>query len=400
MQSGENVDILNLKMNRKGFGQRREIREQVKGVYHSSVIEEIKANGFERSYGRLTFHLAQEFGFCYGVDRAVELAYETCRYNPEKRVFLTTEIIHNPTVNQNLMDMNVRFLSGPYKNAEHADVTPEDIVIVPAFGTSVQELHELYKTGCHLVDTICGSVVVVWKRVERYAREGYTSIIHGKYYHEETIATSSRVSTFDDAHYLIVFNEDDAQYVCDYIRLGGDKKEFLKRFANSVSEGFDPDLHLDKIGLANQTTMLSSESLKIQDMFRDELKLKFGEENLADHLMAFDTICSATQERQDAIVTLRDKKPDIMLVVGGYNSSNTAHLQEIAMKFSKSFHINKPECVVDAKMIKHKPFGEKEEVQSLDWLPLEGNVSIGITAGASTPNKVMGDVIERILKFQ
>lgn len=392
-------DLLDLKMNRKGFGLRAEVREEVRGEYKSSLIEDIKAAGYSKTFGRITIHLAREFGFCYGVDRAVELAYETRRYFPDKKIYLTTEIIHNPTVNQNLLDMGVKFISGGYKNAELSQITKDDVVIVPAFGTTITELKTLHDIGCTLVDTICGSVVNVWKRVERYASEGYTSVIHGKSHHEETKATSSRVTIFPDSHYLVVLSEDDTRYVCDYIVNGGDKKAFLQKFADAVSVGFDPDKHLSRIGVANQTTMLSSESLHIADMLKKALASRYGEKDLATHYLAFDTICSATQERQDAIVAMKDKKPDVILVVGGYNSSNTTHLQEIAMKYTASYHINGQDCLMSAEAIRHQPFGAEDEVVTKNWLP-EGAVSVGISAGASTPNSVMGEVLEKLLQHQ
>lgn len=391
-------EILDVKMNRKGFGLRSEVREDVKNEYASPIIDGIKASGFSKTFGRITVHLAREFGFCYGVDRAVELAYETRRYFPEKRIFLTTEIIHNPTVNKSLNDMGVRFLSGGYKNAAIGDVTRDDVVIVPAFGTTVAELKTLHDIGCTLVDTICGSVVNVWKRVERYAQEGFTSVIHGKYAHEETQATSSRVTMFADAHYLVVLSEEEAKTVCDYILNGGDKAAFLAKFANAISPGFDPDRHLARIGVANQTTMLSSESLRIAEMLRKALLIRHGDAAIGTRYMAFDTICSATQERQDAIVALKQKKPDLILVVGGYNSSNTTHLQEIAMTFAPSYHINSHDCLLSPRAIRHQPFGSKKEIETGDWLRA-GPIAVGITAGASTPNRVMGDVLDRLIAF-
>lgn len=393
------TDILDLKMNRKGFGQRRQVRAEIQNVYHSNIIEDIKAAGYSKKFGRLTILLAKDFGFCYGVDRAVELAYETCRYNPNKRIFLTTEIIHNPTVNQNLQKMGIRFLSGRYKNAEFLDVMREDLVIVPAFGSSVSELKRLRAIGCHLVDTTCGSVVNVWKRVERYAREGYTSVIHGKYYHEETEASCSRAAVFG-AHYIVVLDDNEAVYVCDYMTHGGDKQTFLEKFKNAVSQGFDPDQDLNRIGVANQTTMLSSESLRIADMFKKALQQKMDTAELTEtSFLSFDTICSATQERQDAIIALKDKKPDVVLIVGGYNSSNTTHLHEIALNYAPSYHINSAECIVDRQNIRSKPFHSKAEEITSAWLP-EGEVTIGITAGASTPNKVMGEVLEKVVEFR
>jgi len=392
------ADILNLKLNRKGFGTRAEIRDIVHQIYESSLVREIKQAGFSKTFGRFTIHLAKEFGFCYGVDRAVELAYETCATFPDKRVFMTTEIIHNPTVNQDLLAKNVFFLSGQYKNADRDQIGPDDVVIIPAFGSTVAEIRELYAKKCTLVDTVCGSVINVWKRVEKYAQDGFTSVIHGKYAHEETQATSSRVLEFPSGQYLVLFDEAQAKRVCDYIVHGGNKDAFLKEFANAYSQGFDPDVHLQQIGCANQTTMLSSESLKIAGMLESALKTRYGEQNIAEHFRSFDTICSATQERQDAIIAMRQKKPDLVLVVGGYNSSNTSHLHEIALTFAKSYHIDRVECLRDAKHLENKPFGQKQIVTTENWLP-HGEVAIGITSGASTPNKVLEDVIRKILQF-
>lgn len=392
------TDILDLKMNRKGFGQRRQVRAEVQDVYLSPIIEDIRAAGYSKSFGRITVHLARDFGFCYGVDRAVELAYETCRYNPGKRIFLTTEIIHNPTVNQNLLQMGLSFLSGRYKNADVADVTKDDLVMVPAFGSSVSELRRLSEIGCQLVDTTCGSVVNVWKRVERYAREGYTSVIHGKYYHEETEATCSRADVFG-AHYIVVLDDREAVQVCEYMLHGGNKAAFMEKFKNAVSKGFDPDLHLSRIGVANQTTMLASESLHIASMFKQVLAQKQGgAEPESNSFLSFDTICSATQERQDAIISLKDKKPDLVLIVGGYNSSNTAHLHEIALGYAPSYHINAAECLLSGQSIRHKPFHSKDETETQNWLPA-GSVVVGITGGASTPNKVTGEVLEKLIEI-
>lgn len=393
------LNDLNIKMNRKGFGLKGEIKEDLQAHYHSDIIQEIKNAGYTKNFGDITIHLAQEFGFCYGVDRAVELAYETKRNFPEKRIFLTTEIIHNPLVNSNLQKMGIRFLSGLYKDADIKDVNPEDVVIVPAFGTTVAQLRELVDMKCELVDTICASVIVVWKRVEKYAREGFTVLVHGKHYHEETQATTSRVAVFPDGKYLIVFNDKEAQYVCDYIVGGGNKQEFLEKFKGYMSANFDPDRDLYKIGLANQTTMLSSESLKIAGMVKEAMIEKFGIDNLQKHFRSFDTICNATQDRQDAIIALKEKKPDLIIVIGGYNSSNTNHLCGIATTIAPTFHIDRASCILSGQTIRHKPYGKKEEVQSENWLA-SGPVSIGITAGASTPNHVMGETLGKILSFR
>lgn len=386
-------------MNRKGFGLKHETKTEVEDHYHSQIIEEIRNEGFTKAFGDITFHLAKEFGFCYGVDRAVLLAYETLRNYPNKKIFLTTEIIHNPSVNKNLLNMGVKFLSGPYQNAEILEVNQEDVVIVPAFGTTVNLLSELVDTKCELVDTICASVIVVWKRVEKYAKEGFTVLVHGKHYHEETQATTSRMSAFPDGKFLVVLNEAEADYVCNYIRHGGNKKEFIEKFQHSMSEGFDPDDDLKKVGLANQTTMLSSESLKIADMVKEAMTDRYGEENLNQHFRSFDTICNATQDRQDAIIAMKNKNPDLIIVIGGYNSSNTNHLADIASKTAPTYHIDCAECVVSPHLIKHKPYGSKDEIETKDWLP-DGPISIGITAGASTPNQIMGKAVEKILSFR
>ncbi|MBI2340411.1 MAG: 4-hydroxy-3-methylbut-2-enyl diphosphate reductase [Deltaproteobacteria bacterium] len=390
---------LDFKMNRKGFGLKEAIKEDLHTHYHSDIIQEIKEAGFSKSYGDLAIHLAREFGFCYGVDRAVELAYETKRRFPDKRIFLTTEIIHNPLVNSNLRRMGVRFLSGPYQDATLDEVKPDDVVIVPAFGTTVSQLRELADKKCELVDTICASVIVVWKRVEKYAQEGFTVLVHGKVYHEETQATTSRVSVFPGGKYLVVFDENEAQEVCDYIVGGGKREEFILKFTRAMSPDFDPDRDLVKIGLANQTTMLSSESLKIAGMIKRAFVQRYGEGELINHFRSFDTICNATQERQDAILGLKEKNPDFIIVIGGYNSSNTNHLCEIAESIAPTYHIDRANCVVSEEVIRHKPFGKREEIETCGWLK-SGPVSIGITAGASTPNQVMGETLARILSFR
>ena len=397
--SSTQPDSLNIKMNRKGFGLKDAVKSELQVLYSSPILQEIKEADYSKTYGNITIHLAREFGFCYGVDRAVELAYETHKKFPEKKIFLTTEIIHNPDVNNNLRKMGIRFLSGPYKDAELSEVNQEDVVIVPAFGTTVSLLKELVKKKSELVDTICASVIVVWKRVEKYCQDGFTVLVHGKYYHEETEATTSRVSEFPNGRYLVVFDEDQAQYVCDYIVKGGNKEEFIKKFAKCMSPDFDPDKDLSKIGLANQTTMLSSESLKIAGMIRQALVQKYGEEKMADHFRSFDTICNATQDRQDAIKGLAEKKPDLIIVIGGYNSSNTNHLCEIAEKIAPTYHIDRADCVESPSRIRHKPFGQKTETESRDWLKT-GPISIAVTAGASTPNQVTGETLERILSFR
>jgi len=382
---------------RKGLDLKHAVAGMLADNYHSALIEQVKANDFTYQAGRLTVHLAREFGFCYGVDRAVDYAYQTRERFPDRRVFLTGEIIHNPHVNEKLRAMGIRFLTD---EAEKLDaVTAEDVVILPAFGVTVAMLEQLDRRGCTLIDTTCGSVLNVWKNVRRYAEGAYTSIIHGKVWHEETQATASQAVQYG-GRYLVVFDHADTEIVCSYIRNGGDRAEFLKRFENAVSPDFDPDRDLQCIGLANQTTMLMSESLEIGEMIRAAMRDRYGDGKLAEHYQAFDTICSATQDRQDAVVgLLRDKPVDLMLVIGGYNSSNTANLARICAASRPTFHVSDPACLVSPQEIRHRPVGLKSEVTATGWLPAEGPVTIGLTSGASTPDNLVGAAIHKLTEF-
>jgi 4-hydroxy-3-methylbut-2-enyl diphosphate reductase len=384
---------------RKGLDLKAEVAGDLAAAYHSALVDDVRAAGYVREAGRLTIHLAREFGFCYGVDRAIDYAYQTRRRFPDRRVFLTGEIIHNPHVNDRLRAQGVRFLSDPGEDA--AALGPDDVVILPAFGVSVGELVRLERQGCTLVDTTCGSVLNVWKNVRRYAREGFTSIIHGKVQHEETRATASQATDVSGAHYLIVRDEAQTEIVCAFIRGTGSAEDLLAEFSGAVSSGFDPDRDLARIGCANQTTMLMSESLKIGEMLRAAMADRYGADALAERFRAFDTICSATQERQDAVVALLDEHAiDLALVIGGYNSSNTCNLARICAERVPTFHIADPACLVSATEIRHRPIGVPstvtvENVFTRNWLP-PGPVRVGLTAGASTPNSIVGEIIERV----
>lgn len=360
--------------------------------FHSALVEDIRAAGGTLRAGRFTFRLAKEFGFCYGVDHALDLAYETRRRFPGRAIHLTGEIIHNPTVNERLDAMGFRFFNSP------EEVGRGDIVLIPAFGAPVGQLQHLRDRGCFIVDTTCGSVVHVWKRVERYARDGFTTIIHGKYAHEETAATRSQTELIPGSKYLVLKDKHEADAVAAFIRGELDAADFRTRFAKVSSPGFNPETDLDHIGLANQTTMLASESLEIADLLRAAMADRWGEEEVPFRFRSFDTICSATQERQDAVHELLAEPPDLMLVVGGYNSSNTGHLAEIASEVCSAFHIDRPECLISPERIHHLPPFQKQEIETADWLPA-GPITIGLTAGASTPNRVLGDCIERIIKI-
>jgi len=380
---------------RKGLDLKQEVAATLAESYHSELIESIKAHHFQFTSGRLRVCLAREFGFCYGVDRAVDYAYQARKRFPDRPVFLTGEIIHNHHVNDQLRAQGIRFLTDPGESL--GALTAEDVVILPAFGVTIELLAELERHGCTLVDTTCGSVLNVWKNVRRYAAEGFTSVIHGKYWHEETRATASQALHGGRNQYLIVLNRTEAGDACDYIRGRSDAATFLTRFGHAVSPGFDPTRDLGRIGCANQTTMLSSESLEIGEMFRAAILDRYGAAELGHRFRAFDTICSATQDRQDAVERLLDEEAlDLMLVVGGYNSSNTCNLARMCDPKLPTFHIATPDGLVSASEIRHKPVGESEERVSIGWLPLDGPVTIGLTSGASTPDNLVETVVRRL----
>ena len=379
---------------RRGLDLKNEVAGVLAASYHSDLVADIKASEFTFQSGRLTIHLAREFGFCYGVDRAVDYAYQARQRFPDRPVFLTGEIIHNPHVNRQIRAQGVRFLTDPGESIEA--LTPNDVVILPAFGITVELLETLVNRGCTLVDTTCGSVLNVWKNVKRYAEQGFTSVIHGKYWHEETRATASQAQETGNSHYLVVLDRIEAALACDYIRGRGSREQFLHTFERAVSSGFDPDLHLQRVGCANQTTMLSSESLEIGEMFRTAMTDRYGADELNGRFKSFDTICSATQDRQDAIIELlRTQTLDLMIVLGGYNSSNTCNLARICADRLPTYHIADPEGLASAAEIHHKPAGGKNESITSDWLP-SGPLAIGLTSGASTPDNQVERVIRRL----
>jgi 4-hydroxy-3-methylbut-2-enyl diphosphate reductase len=382
---------------RKGLDLKNVVAGTLNESYHSALVERIKTEDFTYHAGRLTIHLAREFGFCYGVDRAVDYAYQTRERFPDRRVFLTGEIIHNPHVNAKLRSMDIGFLSDEEVSIE--SLGSNDVVILPAFGVTIAMLQRLERRGCTLVDTTCGSVLNVWKNVRRYCEGGYTSIIHGKAWHEETQATASQALEYG-GRYLVLLDRREAEIVCDYIRNGGNRDAFLARFGSTASAGFDPDQDLQRVGLANQTTMLMSESLEIAEMLKAAVSDRYGSESLIEHFEAFDTICSATQDRQDAVVALLEQKAvDLMIVIGGYNSSNTCNLARICAASKPTFHIADPECLVSPEEIRHRPAGGAGEVTARGWLPVSGAVAVGLTSGASTPDNLVGLAIAKITEF-
>jgi len=387
---------------KKGLDLKREVAGQLAASYHSALVADIKAHDYRYEAGRLTIHLAREFGFCYGVDRAVDYAYQARLKFPARRVFLTGEIIHNPHVNDQLRAQGIRFLSDASES--WAALTADDVVILPAFGVTVEDLVRLDTLGCTLVDTTCGSVLNVWKNVRRYASDGFTSIIHGKHWHEETRATASQAVQVSGGHYLVVLDRAEADLVCAFITSapppGSEARAaLLDRFRDACSPGFDPDRHLLQIGCANQTTMLSTESFAIGEQFRAAIRQRYGVEAESSHFRAFDTICSATQDRQDAVIAMLDERQlDAMIVIGGYNSSNTCNLAKLCAAKVPTYHIADPSGLRSRDLIRHRDVRTRTEVESTAWLP-DGPITIGLTSGASTPDNLVEATVLALTAF-
>jgi 4-hydroxy-3-methylbut-2-en-1-yl diphosphate reductase len=388
--------MTDINYHRKGFGLKEQIEPELNATYNSPLINELRENDNCLQRGNITVKLAEAFGFCWGVDRAVSMAYETREHCPDRHIWITNEIIHNPIVNENLRKKNISFV--PISSEQTKDfslIQPGDVVILPAFGASIEELSLLEAKNCLIVDTTCPWVSRVWNRVAKYEQQDFTAVIHGKYNHEETIATSSR-----SKHHLIVQNLAEASQVCDFILHGGDKNEFLIKFKQALSADFDPDRNLVRIGVANQTTMLKSETEQIGKLFEKTMLAKYGPASLDKHFLSpGDTICDATQERQDAMLKLINEKIDLVLVIGGFNSSNTGHLHEIAETHGlKSFHIDGPECLGPGARIRHKTMDGEALKETYDFLP-RGQVTIGVTSGASTPDQVVAQVLEKVFSI-
>jgi len=375
------------------------VQAQVLSHYRSELVDRVRERGHLISAdGVLTVKVAKEFGFCYGVTRAIDLAYAARKVFPDQPIYILGEIIHNPEVNDQIRAMDIRFLSGREKNANIEDLGQGDIVIIPAFGTEVATRKKLEEKGCVFVDTTCGDVMSVWKRVRQYSKEHVTSIIHGKAWHEETMATSSQ-ATATDGHYLVVFSLAETDYVCDYIVNGGKRDEFLEKFKGAYSAGFDPDIHLGAIGVANQTTMLRGETEEVQRRLKRAMETKFGVANINQHFRFFDTICGATQDRQDALEKLLSEPLDLLLVIGGYNSSNTSHLAEMGEAKLPTYFIKNAAKIVSSDVIHHYDLHQQQEVETRGWFPAR-TLRVGVTAGASCPNNLIEDVIRRLFELK
>jgi 4-hydroxy-3-methylbut-2-enyl diphosphate reductase len=380
---------------RQGFGHGEAAESTMRSQYHSNLIQTIREHDYIYTQGDVTIYLAKSFGFCWGVERAVAMAYETRTQFPTEKVWITNEIIHNPSVNVRLKEMEVQFVPvNSDGTKDFSGIEQGDVVILPAFGASIQETQLFDRLGTKIVDTTCPWVSKVWNRVEKHKKSDFTSIVHGKYNHEETIATSSYAN-----RYLVVLNMKEAEYVANYMLNGGDREEFIAKFSKAMSVDFDPDRDLERVGVANQTTMLKGETEAIGKLFERTMMQKYGVEHLNEHFLAFNTICDATQERQDAMFEIVEEPIDLMIVIGGYNSSNTTHLQEIAIERNlPSYHIDDVHRIISAEVIEHKPLGKAIE-QATNWLPT-GKIKIGVTSGASTPDRVVEDVINRIFELK
>lgn len=382
---------------RKGFGLKAEVQAELASDYDGRLVDLLRARDYSLSAGDVTVRLAREFGFCYGVERAVDYAYQTRKKFPDRNIYLAGEIIHNPHVNSNLSAMGIEFLVPGPDGLDYSRINADDVVILPAFGLTIGDFETLRGVGCIMVDTTCGSVLNVWKRVESYARDGFTSLIHGKYYHEETRATASQARKYPGGQYFVVRNMDEGKIVCDFIEGRISAALLMERFPHSASDGFDPERDFGRIGVANQTTMLARESLAIGAKVGAAMGRAHGADYAAANFRTFDTICSATQERQDAVEELLREPLDAMVVVGGFNSSNTISLAAICAATVPTYHVEDAAGIdPETGVIRHRPLGATGEIDTAGWLPPTGPLRVGITAGASTPNNKIGESVARI----
>ena len=384
--------------------------------YESPIISTVKASRRNMDtrkrdlspsvldFGPVRFKIARHFGFCYGVENAVEIAYRALEENPDKRIFLLSEIIHNPRVNDNLRHHGVQFLSDTEgKPLLPFDVlVPNDVVIVPAFGTTLEVEQELNDRGVTLssYNTTCPFVEKVWKRSQEIGKQDYTVVVHGKRYHEETRATFSHAQA--EAPVVVVRDLVEAEDLAKVIRGEVDTDFFFEQFADRYSDGFHPDIHLKRIGVVNQTTMLATETQAIADLLRKAIGTRYGEEKLTEHFAdTKDTLCYATKENQDATLALIAEGGDVAVVVGGYNSSNTSHLVELCEHQLPTYFVRDAEELLSPSKIRHLSLDTKEVHVTEDWLPTEhpdsSPIDIVLTAGASCPDILLDEVLRKIV---
>lgn len=353
-------------------------------------------------FGPVQFYLARHFGFCYGVENAIEISFRAVSENPGKRIFLLSQMIHNPEVNKDLQERGVNFLMDTEGNRlfDWDQLSSEDIVIIPAFGSTLQIEKVLEAKGIspERYNTTCPFVERVWKKSEKLGAENHTIIIHGKYKHEETRATFSRSETHGPS--IIIKDKHEAEILGDIILGKRTREEFFDLFGKRCSEGFDPDKDFEKVGVINQTTMLATETQEIAEYFKSVMEQKYGAENIKQHFAdTRDTLCYATNENQDATYGLLETDADLALVVGGYNSSNTSHLVELCERKFPTYFISGADELIDETTIRHFNYPEKKLETTKDFIPFRRPVKVIITSGASCPDAVLENVLRRMLSF-
>ena len=351
--------------------------------------------------GNVRFKLARHFGFCFGVENAIETAFRALSENPGKRLFLLSEMIHNPMVNNDLVSRGVKFLFATDGTGliELSELRADDMVIVPAFGTTLELMQQLRDRGIDptLYNATCPFVEKVWNRSAQLGAQGFTIVIHGKHYHEETRATFSHARK--SAASVIVRDMSEAQLLARYLRGEAKSQDFALDFAAKFSDGFDPDRDLRRIGVVNQTTMLAHETQAITDYLRQQMCLRYGEQKLSDHFAdTRDTLCYATEENQQAVRAMVATGGDVAIVIGGYKSSNTAHLAKLCAESVPTFHIQDAAEIVSADEIFHMEFATRNIISTRAWLPKKRPLEVLLTAGASSPDALVDQVIERILE--
>jgi len=385
---------------------------EIPAFYRSPIISKVKAKrkledprkkDFSPSilkFGKIEFLISRHFGFCYGVENAIEIAYKAINENPDKRIFLLSQMIHNPDVNADLQSYGIKFIQDTQGNQliDWTEIQKEDIVIIPAFGTTVEIEQILENKGVNVkqYNTTCPFVEKVWNRSETLGKNKHTIIIHGKHNHEETRATFSRSS--ENAPSIVVKDIQEAQLIVDFIKGNSTASSFHEYFKGKYSENFNPDEDLLKIGVVNQTTMLASETQEITDLFHATMLEKYGESEIKNHIAdTRDTLCYATNDNQSSTYGLMENEADFAIVVGGYNSSNTTHLVELLEQKFKTYFIQTNENIINKDEITSFDIHSKELVKQLNFIPNKENIRIVLTSGASCPDAIVDGVIQKIL---
>ncbi len=363
--------------------------------YKSELIERLRQSGHELCAGRVTIRLAEKLGFCWGVDRAVAMVWDAIAEFPGRTIWLLNQIIHNPKVNEDFRAHGVRFVFGPFAEpGGFSRIQAGDVAVIPAFSAEVEHVQKLRELGCEIVDTTCPWVEKPHRRVKKNLDDGFTTVIHGVFGHDETRATCSLVLAHG-GHYLVLRTLEQADLLCNFLRGAAGEERLREQFQGTWSPGFDLDKHLKKIGMVNQTTMLATESREIARRLGEAMRARDGDPR-TPAFRDFDTICPATQDNQDAVIALTGKRlPDLFLVVGGYDSSNTANLLRAARARVGSFHVQSADSI-GSRELRHRDPLTGSETRTIDWLP-QGEVTVAISAGASTPDTELARVIERLV---